>query len=199
MTEDRPDDELDEAQVESLRAFLRSEPVAPVDDVTRRRMVRDAMAHAAPDETTGRARASRLRPTTMRLLAVAAALVVVVGAGVVVLDRGDGDGEPRLAQADLAALRRAYVGDAGPLERDEIAVALSDPSRAGVDRAARFPDGSLRCAAAVANRRPVTAFVTARYGDVDAYVFRLRSTEGPVAVVSAADDCRVLDRVELGG
>jgi hypothetical protein len=110
--------ESGDARDERLAARLQT---APLDDVTRARLVRNAMAASGLEATP---HASRARPSSapVRWLAVAAVVVVLLAVGVAVLARNDSGSSPtaaRAPKADAPQSRRAEPPSA-PLERSQL-------------------------------------------------------------------------------
>ena len=117
----------DDARDERLAALLQTEPL---DDVTRARLVRNAMAasegSAVPQ--AGRAHRSSAR---VRWLAVAAVLVALLAVGVAVLARDDSGSEPTAARAPKAAQPQSGAAESPnvPLNRSQ----LDQPFSGGSD------------------------------------------------------------------
>jgi hypothetical protein len=90
-----PSEPGDDARDERRAALLQTEPL---DDVTRARLVRNAMAAS---EGEAAPQAGRVHPSSARVrwLAVAAAVVALVVAGIAVLARNDSGSAPTAARA----------------------------------------------------------------------------------------------------
>ena len=108
----------DDARDERLAALLQTEPL---DDVTRARLVRNAMAasegSAVPQ--AGRAHRSSAR---VRWLAVAAVLVALLAVGVAVVARDDSGSGPTAARAPKAAQPQSGAAESPnvPLNRSQL-------------------------------------------------------------------------------
>lgn len=199
MTDDtRPTD--DDERDERLAAFLE---VPPLDDVTRKRLVRRAL-----DESGGESQRPGHRS---RLLAVAAAVlaVLVIGGGTALVLRDDGDDSTvasrtedarGAAEADSAdAPAPTYVGDLGEISdpavlRERLAAVSESPPPAAGETEAVFDDppscrpagfgDPVQLGAGTYNGMPALVVVGSREG-------------GRVAVVVDASTCGLLAEVPL--
>jgi len=109
-----PPGEPADTRNERLAARLRTEPL---DDVTRARLVRNAMAASTPDAASQAGREHRMSTRT-RWMAVAAVVVALVAAGVAVLARDDTGAGPTAAPAPKAAESHASPAERAPLPAD---------------------------------------------------------------------------------
>lgn len=187
--------------------------VAPLPELTRRRLVAAALEAAGETPATGTGR-------SLRLLGAAAALAAVVAGGVLALGGG---GERPTAARDASAEDRSLSapdvapnGEAGTTDSESgVPAALGDlgtVSDAATLRArvldalgrtqAQPPAGNtVPCAEEVAVADPglgaPVAYATAKYQDRSVIVLVVADEGAETAVVVTADGCTVTDRVPL--
>ena len=214
-----PTDERDER----IAALLQTEPL---DDLTRTRLVRNAMTASAPEAPSSGAAPSRAR-SGRRWLAVAAAVVVVLAVGLAVFVRTDSDSEPSAArssrtpspeQLDTTAAgdlehqafsgRAASLGDLGDVStRALLRRAATTATATATDRAPKASDEAAGAITALP-QTVTTECVPALRGDVVAVgtgtdrgtpvtVYVVRHQDGSLAAVTVDSDCAVGKPVPL--
>ena len=202
--------------LEAARAQLR-EPPAPLDDVTRRRLLTAAIRPEDASGASGPSEAPRTgrRLWSSRVAAAAVAALVLVGGGVAVLARSNRDGGTAAkssASSDGAtklteAIRTGDLGDLGVVDDQDIEelagapAAESSGAKRGKDPAPEPGSGALAADAAVPRAQVQTCqdryraagelrFTgSARYQDRPVVVVGVAVGERTVVLVVAADNC----------
>ncbi len=200
------------AALEQVRAAVR-EPVPPLDDLDRKRLVSKALA---AKDGTGATSKRTGRPWLRISAAAAAALVVLAGIGAMLTSLGTG-GDSKSASSGSAATAGAPRGDVGNLgdvsDPATIRTLLdpgsastsSRPSAPGLDHLrqqystggtsdaaiAAGPDVPTprACAALVAGSRPVRFFGTGTYQGRAVTIVGIDSGGRTIAFVVPRDDC----------
>jgi hypothetical protein len=193
------------AELEQARAALRA-PVPPLDELTRRRLVRSALP-AAPGAAPGGRRSGR---SWLTIAAAAMAVVVVVGLGAALVTRSGDGGETRASKSAGTApeARRGDLGDVGDVTDPATLRALLDPAgAAGANRrdaggklgdGGSTADGSApaaastdpsACAARLAGSRPVRFVARATFRGRPVVVVGITQGARTIAFVVPADDC----------
>lgn len=187
-------------------------PAPPLDELTRRQLVRDAIAAARSEP----ARTDRRAPAWTWLAAAAAAVLLVVGVGTLVASRGTGSKSARsssTANAEHSAAQPSGdlgdLGDLGDVSDPSVLRALLDrtpaPSTAPkpgtlADRSTKSPDGAppsssstsntaADCAPKLFGDRPVLFHGSGRYHGEPVIVFGVEDQGRTVALVVRAGDC----------
>jgi negative regulator of sigma E activity len=115
---DMTDDPRDPTDARDINVAARLE-TEPLDDVTRARLVRAAMAASAPEDAVPAGVGPSRWPARVRRLAVAAAVVAVAAVGLSVILRDDPDSAPTASRAESRADSKAT---------DELRERLASPS-----------------------------------------------------------------------
>ena len=199
-----PDARERREQLVSVRTALR-DPVEPVDDVSRRRLLDAATAAGRPAPTASR--------WTTRLAAAAAAAVILVGGGIFLVTRSGGDGAAKRDESAATARKipSGDLGDLGALDQAGVNDLIGGPggrtpapSTPGADTRSSAASGSapFGTSGPVATGEQVTAcrdhyeesgtvrFTAAgSFGGTPAVVVGIANGDRTIVFVVAASDC----------